>query len=597
MALCAVIVLAGTVVRAWVAGAGWFYWDDLLLHGLAAGHPLPGPELLLTDHDGHLMPGGMALAWLTAHVAPWDMRMLVAQIAVLQLVAGAATARMLWVLLRGRPVLLMPLVLTLAIPLALPAATWWSAAVNALPLAAALALAVAATVRLAETARRRHAVGAVVATAAGLFFVEKSVLVPVVAALVLLGWWWTSPVDDDEAAPSGRAYRLPARTLWRRTRWMWAAQGLVLAAWAAVFAVAVGRIGGTGGEVEGEGPGPTLWTLALSTYRSAVVPTLAGGPWGWDRWHPGPPFAAPSTLAVVAGVVVCAAVLLWFLATRVRSGPVWLGAALYPLFSVLLVAVGRSGPETVTEIVQTLRYHAEAVVVFAAALALALDAPRRRTAPAALVRTEPFAVAGLVAVVVSSSSISTVTYRDTWAEQPSRDYFVPLLEALRDRGAPILDAAAPLEVLLPVTHPANRLDTLLEGVPGVAPVEAWTTDPVVIDAVGTLHPADVTGGRSFPPGPEPVCGHRIDPDGTRIALDGPLMSRDWVVQINHFADTAGTVAVRFDEGEEVEVPVPGGLSTVYARVEGAGTGVTVTPRDGVSDLCLGGGVVGVLVPR
>ena len=29
------------------------------------------PELF-TDHDGHLMPGGMALVWLSAHLAPLD---------------------------------------------------------------------------------------------------------------------------------------------------------------------------------------------------------------------------------------------------------------------------------------------------------------------------------------------------------------------------------------------------------------------------------------------------------------------------------------------------------------------------------------------
>src|SRR5699024_6483928 len=82
-------------------------------------------------------------------------------IALLQLLAGAALARLLWVLLRGRPVLLAPLLLASVVPLGLPAATWWAAAVNALPLSAAMAWAAASTVRLAETGRRRHAVGGV----------------------------------------------------------------------------------------------------------------------------------------------------------------------------------------------------------------------------------------------------------------------------------------------------------------------------------------------------------------------------------------------------------------------------------------------------
>ncbi len=614
VALCTLIVVATAAVRTWVAAAGWFYWDDLLLHTRAAHHDLPGPGLLFADHDGHLMPGGMALAWINSHLAPLDFRLPLLEIALLQLLAGAALARLLWVLLRGRPVLLAPLLLASVVPLGLPAATWWAAAVNALPLSAAMAWAAASTVRLAETGRRRHAVGAVAATVVGLVFVEKSVLVPVVAAAVLWGWWWIAPVDDDEARTGDRERRPPRRALWRRTRSMWAAQLVVLAAWAAAFVAFVGRIGfaedtpDVADTVDPTVPGPSLWELIDHTYRLAVGPTLAGGPWRWGRWHPGPPMADPPVPAIMAGALLGAAVLVWALFTRRRTGALWIGVALYPLVSVLLVSVARVGPDTATEIVQTLRYHADATVVLAAALALALAAPRRSgpdpsttvpagSARAGTARTQRWALAGLVLVVVVSSSVSTVAYRAVWAEQPSRDYFEPLMGALEERDAPMLDTPVPLEVLLPVTHPDNLLSRILHGVPGVPAFAAWTSEPVVVDAEGTLHPADVVPGRTMTEGAEPACGHRIAPDGTRIALDGPLLGRDWVLRLNHFADSAGTVAVRLDHGEEVEVPVPGGLSTVYVRVEGSGEGVTVTPREGVSDLCVGRGSVGVLVPR
>lgn len=607
VALCALVVVATTAIRTWVAAGGWFYWDDLLLHSLGAAHRFPGPELLFTDHDGHLMPGGMALAWVAAHTAPLDFRLPLLQIALLNLLAGAALARMLWVLLRGRTILLAPLILVLVLPLGLPAATWWAAALNAVPLTAAMAWAVASTVRLAETGRRRHAVSAVLATVVGLLFVEKAVLVPVVAAVVLLGWWWTAQQDD------GRSHG--PRTLaevWRSTRMMWVAQALVLAAWAAVFMMTVGRIGG-GTEPDGaqgtgaagalgdagplDGPGPRLWDLVAATYRSAVGPTLAGGPWQWERWHPGPPMAEPSAVAIVAGALLCALVLAWSLLTRRRTGPVWVVAALYPLVAVALIMVGRFGPDTATEIVQTLRYHADTAVVLAAALALALAAPRRRGTARYEPRYENWAVAGLVAVVALSSSISTVTYRDVWAEQPSRDYFLPLLAALHEREAPMLDAEVPLEVLLPVTYPANRLSSVLAGVDDIPAIGEWTTEPVVADADGRLHEADVVPGRTIPQGPEPGCGYRVGAEGARIELDGPLLGREWVLQLNQFADADGEVAVRLDEGPEVDVPTTAGLSTVYVRVEGAGTGVTITPHDGVTDLCIGSGPVGVLVPR
>lgn len=616
--LCALVVVVATGIRLWVAGAGWFYWDDLLLHGHAAAHRLPGPDFLLTDHDGHLMPGGMALIWIAAHGAPLDFRVPLLQIALLQLLAGAALARMLWVLLRGRTVMLAPLVLALVIPLGLPAATWWAAAVNSLPLAAAMAGAVASTIRLVETGRRRHAVGAVLATAVGLLFVEKAVLVPVVAAAVLLCWWWagtgpTAPARTGHRAggPPGDPGPRSLSGLWRRTRMMWAAQAVVVAGWAAVFAVTVGRAGGGLVPSDSDGPGPGLWALVDHAYRLAVGPTLAGGPWRWERWHPGPPMADPTALAVLAGVVVCALVLAWSLITRVRTGPVWAMAALYPLLSVFLVAVGRFGPDTAAEIVQTLRYHADSVVVLAAALALALAAPRRPTSghapsgvadPRAAARREAWMVAGLVVVVTSSSSISTVSYRQAWADQPARDYLLPLMTTLGDRAAsspgdPVLETTLPPEVLLPITAPANLLGSVLAGVPGMPGIGGWTTDPFVVDATGGVHPAGVVPGRTLPQGPEPGCGTRVPAGGTRIALDGPLLHRDWVLRLNYLASPAGTIAVRLDEGEEVEVPVDGGPTTVYVRVVGSGTGVTLTPLDGASDLCIGRGEIGVLVPR
>ena len=606
--LCAAVVVLAVLVRVWVAAAGWFYWDDLILHSLAAGYSWPSPELLFTDHDGHLMPGGMALAWLAAHAAPLDFRMPLAQIAVLQLLAGAAYARMLWVLLRGRPALLFPLVAGLAIPLGLPAGTWWAAALNVLPLAAASSWAVSEMVLLARTGNRRHAVRATLATVMGLLFVEKALIIPVIAAAVLLAGWWSAGGARDELC-----------ALWRRTRTAWAAQAVIVGVWAGVFLVVVGRLGGRAGFGEAEGTRPGFLDLVAHTYRLAVLPTLGGGPWRWDRWHPGPPMADPPAAAVIVGALACAAVLAWSLITRRRTGAIWAGAALYPLISVVLVAAGRAGPDTAAEIVQTLRYHAELPVVLGAAAALALAAPRRSADPAPgraadpapadpapddsprrAPRTAPAGVVvGALALValLASSAVSTVTYRQVWAEQPSRDYARPLLEALRERDAPMLDQDLPLEVLHPVTAPAHRLSTLLTGIPGTPEVGTWTPEPVIIDARGTLHPAEVGFGRTLPQGPEPGCGHRVGPAGARLDLDGPLMERDWVVQLNVFADADGAVALAFDRGEETVVPVTAGLGTVFVRVDGGGTGLTVSPRGGASELCVGSGPVGVLVPR
>jgi hypothetical protein len=329
--------------------------------------------------------------------------------------------------------------------------------------------------------------------------------------------------------------------------------------------------------------------------------------------------ADPTAAAVAAGALAVAAVLAWSLVTRRRTGMVWAFAAVYPLISVMLVAAGRAGPDTAAEIVQTLRYHAELPVVLGAAVALALSAPGRAGAgeagPGAGVGTATGAgvgggrrvwvpssartAIGAVALValLASSAVSTVTYRRVWSEQPSRDYTIPLLESLRERSAPMLDQAVPVEVLLPVTSPSNRVSSLVDGLPGMPEIGNWTPEPVLIDAQGVLHPAQVAFGRSIPQGPEPGCGFRVGADGARIELDGPLLGRDWVVQLNLLSDSAGQVAVRLDEGEETVAPVAAGLGTLFVSVEGAGTGLTISPGGGATELCIGSGPVGVLVPQ
>lgn len=70
-----------------------------------------------------------------------------------------------------------------------------------------------------------------------------------------------------------------------------------------------------------------------------------------------------------------------------------------------------------------------------------------------------------------------------------------------------------------------------------------------------------------------------------------------MVRLHVFAEADGHVSVRLDDGEPAVVPVEAGLGTVYVRLVGGGSGLTVSPLAGLSGLCLGSGPVGVLVPR
>lgn len=187
-ALLAVVVALGVAARTAVAARGWFYWDDLTLHSQAREHDAPGPALLLTAHDGHLMPGAWLIEWLLATYLPLNWPAAVATLVVLQLVAAAAVAWACFVLC-PRALCAVPLVLYLATPLTLPSTTWLAAAVNALPLHAATALVLAHAVLAVRGPHvRRHLLLAVLALVAGLLFSERVLFTgpTVVLALICL---------------------------------------------------------------------------------------------------------------------------------------------------------------------------------------------------------------------------------------------------------------------------------------------------------------------------------------------------------------------------------------------------------------------------
>ena len=103
---------------------------------------------------------------------------------VLQLVASLALLRALQVILGWRPVLLVPLAFALFTPLGVPAFAWWAAALNSLPMIAALAWVCADAILLVRTGNQRYALTGAVAFLVGLLFFEKAAVIPFVAFAV-----------------------------------------------------------------------------------------------------------------------------------------------------------------------------------------------------------------------------------------------------------------------------------------------------------------------------------------------------------------------------------------------------------------------------
>lgn len=584
------ILILGVLGRTLVASRGWFYWDDLTLQSQARLHPAPDPGLLFTGHDGHLMPAAWFLEWLLAHQAPLNWPVAVMLLAALHAVAALAVGWASRVLcpggFRAGPLQIpwagVPLLIYLLTPLTLSSGTWLAAAVNALPLHAGLAMMLGHAVLWL---RRRatsgggnpaHLLAVLGWFLLALLFNERALLLGPMVVFTLCCFLLARP---------GLLPPLPHR---RKVK-----SGLLILS----AAVAVPTLGWTLlylrllGSPRAELPPPGgdtaaesgfLLDLLVQGYVHSLLPTVAGGPWRWERWHPGPPIATPGTLVIMAGGVALLGLLIWTARKQRRLLLIWLPMLLYPLLPLLGLLMLRSGPDTAAEITRTLRHFSEVAVLGVLALAVALS--HRQQSP------RPLAVVPLMLFLLSSL-LSTLSYTTVWADQPARTYFTNLRSELAERGEPILDQAVPLEVLLPVVHPQNQLSHLLPGATTPA-----TPDPVLVAADGLLIDAVLNPSRATLPGQEAGCGTRIPTQGEVLPLDGPLLERDWVLQFNYFAERPGSVELAL-EGEPVSVALEAGLNQVFVSLVGGGDSLQVTPAAGVGEFCVADSQIGILLPE
>ncbi|MFF3568407.1 hypothetical protein ACFYXQ_11605 [Nocardia jiangxiensis] len=579
------LIVVQLVVRGWVAGRGFFYWDDLILSGRAGRFPLFSANLLLYDHDGHFMPAAFAVAWVITRLGPYVWAGPVISMLVLQLSASAAVLRMLLVLTspeygtggarvarRARWTILIPLAFYLFCPLTLPAFAWWSAALNALPLQIALAWFVGDALLLIRTGRARYAVSGCVVLVVALLFFEKSVIVPFVAFVVA---GLVRYVDGGDRA---------IRTVARRGARLWIGSAAVLMCWGAIYLTVV-RVSAVRSTPAG------VRALLHHAISRGIVPALVGGPWSWERWVPSTPWAVPPAWAVVLAWLIVGTVVLYSIRTRRRVWPVWLAVVVYVLAAQLPVALIRGGPNTTDELTQSLRYLADLAVPLTVAGALLLRAgPRRADRPG----VRPPIVVALVAVFVVSSLWSTITFSRSWSVNPTRDYLTTAKSELAAGGPPLLEQEVPWKVLNPLAYPLNRISVALSPLAPATMFAHATPHLRMITDDGRIVDAQVWWNRGIRRGPVRGCGYAISgAQPIPIPLDGPMIDNAWTAQFNYLASRDGHITVALEHGETIVAPVRAGLNTVYVRVIGGGTLLRIgAPTPGLH-LCLGAGPVGV----
>jgi hypothetical protein len=579
----AALIAVQLVIRAVLAFRGYFYWDDLILTGRAGTQGLFSPSYLFDDHDGHVMPGAFLVAGAITRLAPLNWIGPAISLLVLQALASLSLLRVLNVILGWRPVLLLPLTFALFAPLGVPAFAWWAAALNSLPMLAALAWVCGDAVLLVRTGNRRYAVTALFVYFGGLLFFEKAAVIPIAAFAVSALYCHVTSLGSVAA-------------VWRRGLRLWVSALAVTAGWVMVYLVVVDQ-------KRWSFDMAMTWKLLSRSITHGIVPGLVGGPWEWQRWAPASPWATPPTAVMASGWVALAVVVVISVARKQRIGPVWLTAAGYAIACQIPIYLMRSSRFTALELAQTLRYLPDLVVVLAMLMAVGLRAPNRAQSTwLNQSRSRTTVIICCTALFIASSLYSTSTFLTSWRDNPTQTYLknaqAGLAAAHTASSAPLLDQEVDPLVLQRVAWPENLISHMFALLRDRPEFGDATTDLRMLDVAGRLVEAKVTWVRSIVPGPAPHCGYLVQPDfPVSMRLDGPLLPADWTAEINYLANTDGSLTMSLSDGTQTKVPVRPGLNRVFVRLPGAGDSIQVRANTAALSVCVAAGPVGFVAPR
>ena len=587
MSMIAVALIAGQlIIRGWLVATGNFYWDDLVLIARASSNPILSWEYLGHSHDGHFMPAAFLLAGVATWLAPVNWALPALTLIILQAIASIAVWRVIRVIApAARAGALVALAFYLFSPMTVPAFAWWASGLNTLPMQAALAWIVADAVGLARgdvNPERRRAVWirSTVVFVVALAFFEKSLFI--------------LPIAFVAAVLASGAGRTALTSTLRAGRELWSSLAVVTALWVVVYFVTADPFAGN------HSVGQTA-RLVWRSVNHAIVPSLVGGPWEWDRWTPGPPTGFPATWMIVAGWLVLAAVTWWAVTRRRGAVPIIAFAALYAVAAQIPVMWNRSSPETAVALAQHMRYLPDTALVFAIAIALLVGArsttpptPERRHAaedqsPAVLL------LPVVAALAMVSAVVSLVSFSASWRDNPTGDYLKTAVATLHDNAdATLLDQSVPLEILQPVVYPDNQISRIFGRVDPRPEFGTSTDRLLVLDTAGNAVPGGVTQRRLVGAG----LGNCARPEisgPARLALDGPLFPWPWTVALSYCATRDGEIEMKLDGGEAVRVPVRSGLGSIYVRLDGGGDAISVRPVTAGLRLHTGAGRVGEAV--
>ncbi|WP_132993174.1 DUF3488 domain-containing protein [Gordonia zhaorongruii] len=575
-AFAVALIVAQLIVRTWLVARGHFYWDDLILISRASSHPILSWEFLGHSHDGHFMPAAFGVAGLSTLIAPVQWWLPAITLVVLQAVASIAVWRMIKIIAPGgRGGALAALAFYLFVPMTLTAFVWWAAGLNTLPLQAAMAYIVGSAVRLVRDRaegkeRSRLIVCSVIAFVVALAFFEKSLMIlPVAFVAALLAVRASAKHSADPGD-----YRTSALSVtFLRARSLWAALGVLFAAWSVLFL-------STTTATDGEHSVSQTARLVWRSVNNAIVPSFAGGPWDWERWIPSPPMGFAPIWMIGIGWLVLAGLVIATMRAKRGIGIIWFCAGLYAVGAQIPVMWTRSSENTALELAQTLRYLPDTALVFTIAFALIVASQSSSGSHSATAEPDrrPAIVGTVGAVVLAvSAMIATTTFAESWRSDGTAEYLSNAKQSLRENSDRVMfDQEVPLEVLLPVAYPNNLISHVFGRLSERPDFGTHTDRLVVLDPNGQAVPGGVTRARTISES-SGSCKRPGIRGPERLDLDGPLIDVQWTIQLSYCADRDGEIELRLDGGEPLRVPVKSGLQFLYAQLHGAGDALQIRP--------------------
>jgi hypothetical protein len=567
--LPAVALLVGAVpfaLHAWAALHGYFWQDDFVItYRASQASPFDLGYLFQAYNGEHLAPGMFLLAWLVTAIAPLSY-----PVAVLPLLAMLAAAMVLfWRLLVrcfGERWAIVPAFAVFAwSPLILVPTLWWAYGAQLIPLLLTMIGALHAHVRYLRDGSRRHAVHALLWTAAGLAFYEKAALIPALLLAVTL-----------LLASDGSMFATV-----RRHAWLWLAHAGLLVGYAALYLTHTSTKVGSG-QAEHTGFAELVRRLLVDTF----LPGVFGGP--LSGAGSGVSWIAPAPLIRVLAVVLAVALVVGGLVLGGRqAGLAWLLLAGYVAVDLALVALTR------LRLVGTVvgadpRYIADAVPVAVLFATFSLLAPRTRRTPRA---AGPLVTVLTIAFAVSATA-SYLRLAPAAQARHAREYVANAAAALsRDPGIVLYDGGVPGDIMINWFGLDARQSVVLGLLPGPPRFDRPGETLYALDGNGQPHRIErLDNPVAAAAGPVPDCGYAVTQETTTIPLTAVVGGKR-IVRLAYYTADGGPGLVAAGD-TFIRVDFERGLHVLYVPVSGYFGGILVSRATPVGAVCVAEALVG-----